>query len=373
MSDSICYLPWVGLDISPQGEYKPCCKYSNIVSNNLDDYFASKELAELRTSFLNNEKPKACDRCWQDESAGIISKRQIDWKTTLRETVPNLTQIKSISLPFGNTCNLACRTCKSYASSRWLTEEKKLPSEFQVKMFPHNKYYQDKILLDKMKELCENVELLEIPGGEPFITGVEEQLEFLDHLIEHNASNIVLHYVTNATTIPDKRFWDKWKNFKKVDIQLSIDGIGKVYEYTRWPGVWNETYANIKEYQKHWKDNIQLSISHTVSIFNIFYLDRFIEWCKSEQLPNPYLGLVSRPDQYSITIFSPKTKEYLSNHLHTDNVVQYMNANDHSVLLDKTFKYVIMTDEHRNQKLSEYLSEFYDVLKQTCNVLNKLP
>jgi sulfatase maturation enzyme AslB (radical SAM superfamily) len=224
-----------------------------------------------------------------------------------------------------------------------------------------------------MKKLCEHVELLEVPGGEPFITGVEEQLEFLDHLISNNAKNIVLHYMTNATTMPDQRFWDKWKHFKKVDIQLSIDGIDKVYEYTRWPGVWSTTYNNIKEYQKHWKNNIQLSISHTVSIFNVFYLNQFIDWCKYEELPDPYLGLVSKPDQYSITTLSPKTKEYLSKHLTKSNIVQYMNTTDHSILLSKTLIHVIMIDSHRKQKFSEYLPEFYDVLKSTCIVLSKLP
>lgn len=362
---NICYLPWVGLDISPQGEYKPCCKYENTVASNLDEYLNSKELVDLKASFLAGERPGACHRCWRDEDAGIPSKRQIDWKNVLRETIPNLTHFKSISLPFGNTCNLACRTCKSYASSRWLSEEKKLSQTLSVKMFPHSKYYQDNTFMDRMKELCDNVELLEIPGGEPFITGIEEQLEFLDHLIEHNANNIVLHYSTNATTMPDNRFWDKWKHFKKVDIQLSIDGTDKVYEYTRWPGLWSETYKNIKEYQTHWKDNIQLSISHTVSIFNIYYLDQFIDWCKSEKLPDPYLGLVSRPDYYSITILPKETKEFLTNHLKNElaqNIVSVMNSRDDQNLLPKMLSYVTIVDGHRKQKFSDYLNEFHQVL-----------
>jgi organic radical activating enzyme len=373
MNEHICYLPWVGLDITPQNEYKPCCKYKNVIATNLADYLVHKELEDLKSSFLAGEKPAECDRCWRDEDAGIESKRQMDWKNLLNETIPNLVNFKSISLPFGNTCNLACRTCKSYSSSRWLTEEKKFHKYIPVKMFPHNKYYQDTVFLDKMKELSEHVELLEIPGGEPFITGIEEQLDFLDHLISKNANTIVLHYMTNATIMPDDRFWDKWKHFKKVDIQLSIDGIGKVYEYTRWPGVWSETYTNIKEYQKRCKDNIQLSISHTVSVFNIFYLNQFIEWCQQEQLPKPYIGLVSSPAQYNINILNNKTKEYLSSILTSREVIDSMNTSNDQNLLHKMLLYVTMIDKHRNQKFSEYLPEFYDVLKQTCTILSKLP
>jgi hypothetical protein len=55
------------------------------------------------------------------------------------------------------------------------------------------------------------------------------------------------------------------------------------------------------------------------------------------------------------------------------NIVQYMNTTDHSILLSKTLIHVIMIDSHRKQKFSEYLPEFYDVLKSTCIVLSKLP
>ena len=50
---NICYQPWVGLDISPQGEYKPCCKYSHAISDNYNDYRNSDELNQLKLDHLN--------------------------------------------------------------------------------------------------------------------------------------------------------------------------------------------------------------------------------------------------------------------------------------------------------------------------------
>ena len=374
----MCYYPWVGLDITAQGEYKPCCKFDIRVATNLDDYLNSNILADVKSAFLRGERPEPCKRCWNDEDAGIKSKREFDWENVFHYQEPDITKYKTISLPFGNTCNLTCRTCKSYASSKWLREEKKLKEHYpEINLFPHNQYYKDTEFIDKIKSLSDEIVLLEIPGGEPFITGIEEQLDFLDYLISHNSKNMEIRYMTNATTLPDNRFWDKWQHFKKIDIQLSIDGIEKVYEYIRYPGNWNEVYNNIKFYQHKQKEyaNIKLSVSNTISIFNIFYLDQFIDWCHKEELPEPYLGLVSKPEHFSITCLSTETKKYLNQHLVNELTVpikSYMNSRDDSHLLDKTCDYVILVDEYRNQKFSQHLVEYSNILKQVCNKMDKL-
>ena len=65
----MCHHPWVGLEIGPQGEFKPCCKYKDSIATNLKDYLASEELSELKSRLSANEKPNGCQRCWDDESA----------------------------------------------------------------------------------------------------------------------------------------------------------------------------------------------------------------------------------------------------------------------------------------------------------------
>lgn len=379
MSEHFCYYPWVGIDIGVQHDFRPCCKYSNIVATTLEDYLASSELAQLKQDFLDGKKPEGCSRCWKDEAVNVESKRQRDWRYVFEEKAPDLNHIKALCVPFGNICNLACRSCKSYASSRWLSEEQKLKEVFpETKSWPHNRYYAEENFLENIKSISDNLILIEVPGGEPFVTGTETHLEYLDYLIEHNAKNIVIHYTTNCTIMPDERFWSRWSKFKRIDMQISIDGTHKVYEYTRWPGVWSEVYENIKTYQNKEKEysNLLLSISHTLSIFNIFYVDDFLEWCRSEDLPKPFIGMVFRPDYYSANILSKETKEFLSKKLvdpHSQQVLSYMIGEDNQHLLEKAFQYIITLDEHRNQKFSESLPEFYNLLKDTCSVLGKLP
>jgi hypothetical protein len=75
-------------------------------------------------------------------------------------------------------------------------------------------------------------------------------------------------------------------------------------------------------------------------------------------------------------MLSKDTKAYLQNKLvdpHSQQILSYMTGEDNQHLLEKAFKYIITLDEHRNQKFSESLPEFYTVLKDTCSVLGKLP
>lgn len=329
--ENLCYHPWVGLDITPQGEFRPCCKYQRMVAKDINEYLSSEELSNLKQEFTEGKRPSGCASCWRDEDAGLPSKRQIDNQYVFNNTAPNLDSLKVLSLPFGNTCNLACRTCNSVASSRWSQEEKKLKKHYpNIQIHQHQKFYKDVTLLTKIKELSTELIDLTVPGGESFITGIPQQLEFLDYLIANNANDITLTYITNTTTFPDNEFWSRWVHFKKVNIQLSVDGTGSKFEYLRWPANWNECYLNIKQYQAKQAElsNLQLSISYTVSIFNVFDIPEFVIWCLKEKLPMPYFGMVSYPDYYSIKNLPQELKEVVTDKLNATkfmSIVNYMN------------------------------------------------
>lgn len=364
---NFCFHPWVGLDIDPQGNFKPCCKYKNTISDNLNEYFSSSHLNDLKQQFLSGIKPEGCKRCWNDEEAGLPSKRILD-KTYKLVDENNLSTIQVLSLPFGNTCNLACRTCNSFSSSRWATEEQKLKDRFPgIQIHNHKKFYKDANFIEKIKTLSSNIIDIQFPGGESFITGIEEQLNYLDYLIENNSKNITLTYITNTTTFPDNRFWDRWKSFKHVIIQLSIDGIKEKFEYLRWPAVWDTCYQNIKKYQSKQKQstNIQLSISHTVSIFNILYLNDFFKWCMSEQLPEPYIGMVNHPMHYNVKNFPDCVKKEIAKTLGTlgfNSVVDYL-MQDHTQDFIQSMEWISALDNQRNQQFSSVFPEMAKILE----------
>jgi organic radical activating enzyme len=361
---NICYLPWVGVDISPQGEFKPCCKYKNTIADTLDDYLSSRELSNLQQDFLNNQQSPGCQRCWDDESAGIPSKRQLDWQYIFQERKPKLDRLAVLSFPFGNSCNLACRICGSYSSSTWSVEAKKLLPIFpDTPIFKHQRFYKDKSFIENIKSLCGELLHVEFPGGEPFINGIKEQLDFLDFLIDNGSENISLHYITNVTKFPEQAFWDRWQHFKKVDIQLSIDGTDQQFEYNRWPAKWTPVLKHIRHYQKKAQLNswLQLSISHSVSIFTVYYLPEFLTWCREMELPKPYLGMVSSPKYYNVKALPKEIKDKVKQKLasfNLENVVKYMNSEDLSADFKIAQQLIKTLDQQRDQDFNTVFDKF---------------
>lgn len=330
-----CYSPWTNIDINPAGNITPCCKFQtqyydrtfNIQQDSIQDYMDSDMLRSAKTDFDRDQWPAGCERCRIEEENGIASKRQLDWnrwQEHYKKIDLATAEFITASIAFGNTCNLKCITCGSYSSSRWQQEYREI---YNVD-WPHVKFYK-KDFVERFTELAPGLIHLDIPGGEPFLSGVDEQKALLQYYVDQGqAHQITLHYTTNATIYPDDSWWQLWQNFKEIDLQLSIDGVNGRYEYIRFPANWHHMVTNVELYmkQRHSIDNFKLSVSHTVSAFNILYLDEFFSWCYNIGLPRPWLGRVHTPVHMRPTVWSKSAREKIVQHLNTsqyDDVRQW--------------------------------------------------
>lgn len=362
----ICYHPWNSLDINTQREYRPCCKISEAFGNTLKEYQNSPRLAIMKEQFLKGKKPIECSKCWQEEEAGLPSKRQLDWQQIYNEQVPEDNGIRVAMLTFGNSCNLACRSCNSYSSSGWIKEEKKLFPD--IKIYSHNNFYKDIEYQSELAELAKTVTHVYIMGGEPFLsTDLKYHSAFLDLLLDR-ADQITLKYTTNCTVTPSEEMWRKFKRFKNIEFHLSIDGTGPVFEYTRFPAKWEEVLQNIKKYQT-WANttpNFKISIGHTVSILNVYYLPDFLIWCLKNKLDRPYIGMVHWPDHYNIRNLPKEIKKIIGDKLskyHVKEVVSYMQEKDEQPKqFDKFLDVTRVLDQERKTTIEQSLPEFYNIL-----------
>ena len=351
-----CSLPWIGLDINAQGCIKPCCKFSTSVGKDLIGYDRSDLLAQVKQTFLHGGKPEQCKRCWQDEAAGLPSKRQLDHQYVL-EPNTGLENVKVIALTFGNICNLACVTCSSVSSSRWVMDERKLAGQFEhLKMYSHDQHYRNVDFIDQIIDRCHDLRHLEISGGEPFYSDRDTHLALLSRI--PHPEQVKIHYTTNGTIFPDSEFWNIWRKFRHIDIQLSIDGIEDRFDYLRYPARWTEVWENVQHYRD--RTDIQLSISHTVSWLNLLALDDFISWCMQSNLPQPYIGPVSRPAFLSVQTLPPHAKSYVHDrlftktHLETQKMLHYMSIGQHDCF-DQGIRWVVALDRLRHL---DFLSVF---------------
>jgi MoaA/NifB/PqqE/SkfB family radical SAM enzyme len=354
----------------------PCCKFQkhyynqqfNIKTHSFDDYFGSKLINNIKQEFQNNVWPIGCERCQIEESNSIESKRQLDytrWKDHYAAYGFSNSKIITASIAFGNTCNLKCITCGPHSSSRWQKEY----FDLYGKDIPHFKFYKENFVKDFIKQAPDIVHL-DIPGGEPFLSGVDEQKELLKHYIDNNrADSITLHYTTNATIFPDNEWWQLWKHFKEIDLQISLDGIDHRYEYIRFPGNWNEVLFNVQKYVKIKSNNVKLSVSHTVSAYNIYYLDEFFTWCKQIGLPTPWLGRVHKPAHLRPTVWPEPFKHQLINKLKTSEYSEVQNwailinniddSDQYDLFCDKLHKH----DHYRNTTFAHVFPEIASWIK----------
>ena len=319
-----CYSPWTNIDISPTGNITPCCKFNsasyseqfNIQTHTIEQYSQSQLVQKIKKDFVSNTWPTGCERCQIEESNSIESKRILDynrWKDHYKEF--NLTHDRFItaSVAFGNTCNLKCITCGPISSSLWQQEYKKI---FNIEI-PHFKFYKQNFVNNFVSNFP-NIVHLDIPGGEPFLSGVPEQKLLLQHYIDTGqASMITLHYTTNVTIFPSQDWWELWSNFKEIDIQLSIDAIDARYEYIRFPAKWDNISVNVVRYLEQEKNmrNIRLSVSHTVSAYNILYLEEFFTWTNQIGLPKPWLGRVHHPHYMRPGVWPVAAKNFIKDKL----------------------------------------------------------
>ena len=362
-----CHAPWTNIDISPQGVISPCCKFQlrhytekyNVQWHDIDQYLNSDFLAQVRQQLSQNQWPLGCERCQIEEQNSILSKRQLDQQRWQHHYDREPNTVLTASIAFGNTCNLKCITCNSSSSSKWHQEYRDIYGRDVV---PVHFYKQD--FVNDFVSQVPNLVDLDIPGGEPLLSGVAEQKQLLQHYIDSGrASKITLHYTTNATLFPDSAWLALWQHFKEVDIQLSIDGLGQRYEYIRYPASWATLEQNVAGYVELERKNanIRLSVSHTVSAYNILYIPEFVAWCIDAGLPQPWLGRVHNPAHMRPEVWPGPARQYIQSKLQAaDSVSQswatVLNA-DHSEHFADFVRYTQAHDAYRNKNFAHTFPE----------------
>jgi hypothetical protein len=121
------------------------------------------------------------------------------------------------------------------------------------------------------------VELLHFQGGEPLLTE-DHELILKQIKDQGNISNLIVSYNTNATVFPNDATIELWKQTKLTKLFFSIDGIGKQFEYIRFPGKWTQVEENMKNIRELAFPSLWLELGVTIGLANLFYLQDIISW-----------------------------------------------------------------------------------------------
>lgn len=322
-----CILPWIHIETTSTGEVRPCCLYKEYINvdkkvlklekSSILDAWDSEYMQNLRTQFLNGEKPSGCSACWETESVGKVSKRQISlqqYSHHLDKFNQPLQSPVYLDLKLGTVCNLKCRSCSSFSSSKWASDEIKL---YQRTMNPNSHSYwieEDSPLWEDIEKLLPSIEHFDFTGGEPFL--VKKHFDILKLCAEKGyAKDITIHYNTNGTVMPSDEMYEIWQQFKNVEIMFSIDGIEDKFQYLRHPGKWSDL---INVFEKTLSlDKFYVNICYSVTIFNILYVKEFIKWFEKYNMPPDrlYFNLIWKPEYLNIKNLSQDSKQRIKDYL----------------------------------------------------------
>ena len=187
----------------------------------------------------------------------------------------------------------------------------------------------------------------------------------LDYFIDNGtAKNIKLKYNTNLTNVP-KHLLDKWKKFKVIQLNCSIDATGALDRYIRYPSDWKTIEKNFNEIRK--LDNANIEIHCTVQIYNILRLQELIEWA----LPYKhkiYFNILNHPEYLNIRCLPKDLKINVEKNLQpylllprVKGIIDYIWAEDWSDKLPQFVKYTKELDASRNESIKDVVPELANV------------
>jgi len=153
-----------------------------------------------------------------------------------------------LDLRWHNTCNFACVYCGPDLSSQWAVELN-MPQKINKDAFNQSLSYIDRNL--------HNVEHVYLAGGEPLL--IKENISLLNKIYEINP-DIEIRINTNLSII-NNTIYNILKKFKNVHWTVSVDAIGKEFEYIRYGGNWEVFVKNLK----------QLSTDFNIINFNLVW------------------------------------------------------------------------------------------------------
>lgn len=342
-SKVFCIVPWFEVHVNADGSYHTCGaqpnfwlsdehrKEHNIHHMSIDTWINSKYQNQVRLDKLSGVPTELCNLCYREDTVGSSSKRvrenlkygieSNDFDSTYHTSTAvnffnyskkNLgsTNIRPTSyhISLGNECNLACRMCSPSYSSRIAKSMSKLGTyNGPVRL----NWTDDKEAWDNLVNyICdtEKLEFVHIVGGEPLLSSKFKNL--IDRLIDAGQTNIYFGYTTNAT-IFDTELLEKLKQFRQVDIGVSIECMGVLNNYVRQGSDYKSVLSNIEKYLTYKNDpHVYVTMRTAPSALSVHTLLELYSWCVDREL-DVMSNILSRPNHLQMRQLPDQIKQKL--------------------------------------------------------------
>jgi sulfatase maturation enzyme AslB (radical SAM superfamily) len=361
-----CTAPFTTLRIESFADrgviFKPGCVYQAQQSiPTLDEFLSGSEMQDLRNNKLTGAVPNpGCFSCSMPESMGLTSIRQ---QLLNKPWAGADKKIYMLDIFFGNTCNLGCVMCSPDFSS-YIAEER-----YQAGMIPIRSSAAEasadniQLALDTMDQLPD-LKSVTFLGGEFFL--VKRNAEILDKIIQ---KNIQCTITTNATVLTEPLL-QKLQHIQDLQIRISVDGIGDVYDFIRYPADWNVLDQNIDVLKKRF-NWAEFHISIVVQPLNIQNLHELLEWANKKIIPTHYQVLAG-PRHLTWQILTSEEKHSIVELLKTKQT-KHKITNKQKIVIDDLINGIVQDgfDPELRVQGVEFLSKILAHRKISTDVVLK--
>ena len=296
-----------GLTIHPDGKVSPCCVFDV-------KYYKDLHNIDLNDPWSDLKDGKGCSAC---DHAGHT------YRDTFDKYKHKVYKVRFLDVRNNNLCNLECTICCSYYSSKWaerLGENKFVSTEFEVDL--------------------EDVKFIYFAGGEPLINPTHWHL--LDKI--KDPKRVRLQYNSNLGSV--KKIDEYWPRFKKVEVNASMDAVGKLGEYLRYGTKWEKWEENLNFASKF----ADISLNPTISVLNIFHLQELEDWCKFPL----YYNILTDPQHLCVSVLPNELKKSIKYVPNNPHLKQLLNV-DNSWLFPHTMSYILLQDKLKDTNIWDSL------------------
>jgi len=375
-SKTFCMLPYMHIYGSAGGDMVPCCEAQEVPLNNPGETalesWNNDNYKELRRALANDERPERCAVCWHNEDSGIVSNRQ-QWEHDNWNTFADKISVNDdysvnnppywVELKVSNFCNLKCIMCSTHSSYKRVADldiiSKYTKDGYETRLLRPTDLFAS---LNEWPELWDHVHTLQFTGGEPIIN--KEHYDLLEGIPPEAKKRIRLRYASNLSYIKFKKYdlIKIWNEFKHVNIKVSMDGVGDVYNYIRQDGDWDTVYANMMALNN--EPGIDVAAGITVQAHNIYQMPEFYQFWKESPVDLKFItaNILQTPNYLSPAIWQGEYRDAIirklranqDEHPEMDRFATYMENN--------TSKYMIYA------RMRKYTRDIEERYKQDINL-----
>jgi len=211
---------------------------------------------------------------------------------------------------------------------------------------------QPEVMFDEILGQPDRLRYIIFQGGEPFL--VKEFDDILDTLIRNgSAGEVTFEIVSNFTVLKDSTL-EKLAHLKKIYLAASVDGIGPILEYIRFPAVWTEIERNLERIAS--LNNAEIKFVTAVQAYNLLDLVNIFRFCDQRGIDGHAHFLVG-PRYLNVAVLPSKVRK-----IAIDRLSSYLGGNVRPANRSSAEYAVKFLSEHLAQ---HYRDEFVSFVKFT--------